>query len=342
MSKKSDIPRFIINLEDNPKERWKEVIEVYKEKIPKVISWMDEFLKGMVGEYMVGITKNLANNIIEKAINMNCMCYSDDIRAISELSGIKMGLIGLMQITYELFACCTTLIAENKEGKPIMIRTMDWEMDILKEMTIELDFRNSNGKTLFLATSWAGYVGILTGMKPKKYAVAINFRRTTGSMWENFQRIINSSWPVGFLVRHVLENMSSYDDALSYFKSALLIAPTYISIIGSKKGQSSIITRERDHVDNIIHLDSSNHSNPSPYLVQTNCDSFINSPYNYDILYSKKRLLQVENFFINSPSFDLNNLLLLFSSPPILNHSTIYLTYMVPRKKHFISLTHLK
>src|SRR3989338_3067638 len=113
--------------------------------------------------------------------------------------------------------------------------------------------------------------------------------------------------------------MSSYDDALSYFKSALLIAPTYISIIGSKKGQSSIITRERDHVDNIIHLDSSNHSNPSPYLVQTNCDSFI-----------------------NSPSFDLNNLLLLFSSPPILNHSTIYLTYMVPRKKHFISLTHLK
>jgi hypothetical protein len=41
---------------------------------------------------------------------------------------------------------------------------MDWEMMVLQQMTIEIEFRRNN-KPVFLATSWPGYIGVLTGMR---------------------------------------------------------------------------------------------------------------------------------------------------------------------------------
>lgn len=38
-------------------------------------------------------------------------------------------------------------------------------MEFLKPLTVEYDFRRNN-KTIFTAASWAGYVGVFTGLKP--------------------------------------------------------------------------------------------------------------------------------------------------------------------------------
>lgn len=54
-------------------------------------------------------------------------------------------------------------------------RTMDWESDFLTRMTVELDFQ-LGGKTVALATTWAGFVGVLTGMRPGAFSVSVNFR----------------------------------------------------------------------------------------------------------------------------------------------------------------------
>ncbi len=61
---------------------------------------------------------------------------------------------------------------------------MDWDADFLKAMTIECDFRRNNktvcvmipnehedsrlicGWQVFLATTWAGFIGVLTAVKP--------------------------------------------------------------------------------------------------------------------------------------------------------------------------------
>lgn len=42
---------------------------------------------------------------------------------------------------------------------------MDWDMPELQAITIEVEFQR-NYNTHFVATTWAGYVGILTGIKP--------------------------------------------------------------------------------------------------------------------------------------------------------------------------------
>jgi N-acylethanolamine-hydrolysing acid amidase len=99
---------------------------------------------------------------------------------------------------------------------------MDWDLPQLRDLTIEVKFfRNLNsfkkldfqkgGKTLFLASSWAGYVGVLTGVRPNSYSVSINFRRTEkGNLWQNIKQSLKGGWPTGFLVRVVLEEDNSF------------------------------------------------------------------------------------------------------------------------------------
>ncbi len=54
-------------------------------------------------------------------------------------------------------------------------------------MRLDVDFQK-NGQTIFKATTWVGYVGILTGMRvPDGYSVSVNFRHTGGSLTTNLK-----------------------------------------------------------------------------------------------------------------------------------------------------------
>lgn len=80
------------------------------------------------------------------------------------------------QVAYEAFAACTGVVVDG-EAHPLHIRTMDWDMPALAALTIEVDFVRAGAK-VFTATTWAGYVGVLTGVRPRGFSVAVNYRRT--------------------------------------------------------------------------------------------------------------------------------------------------------------------
>lgn len=94
---------------------------------------------------------------------------------------------------------------------------MDWGMEWLRPLTIEVDFRRG-GETQYVATTWVGYVGILTGMffsmkrnmrskscllgmRPYGYSVSVNFRVTSGAYWKNIKKAILRAWPIGICLR---------------------------------------------------------------------------------------------------------------------------------------------
>ena len=41
---------------------------------------------------------------------------------------------------------------------------MDWEMPELMPLTLEVEFRIKD-KPVFVTSTWAGYIGVLTGMR---------------------------------------------------------------------------------------------------------------------------------------------------------------------------------
>ncbi len=54
-------------------------------------------------------------------------------------------------------------------------------------LCLDVDFQK-NDQTIFKATTWVGYVGILTGMRVQDgYSVSVNFRHAGGALTTNIK-----------------------------------------------------------------------------------------------------------------------------------------------------------
>eukprot|EP01087_Luapelamoeba_hula_P012980 TRINITY_DN3676_c0_g1_i1.p1 TRINITY_DN3676_c0_g1~~TRINITY_DN3676_c0_g1_i1.p1 ORF type:complete len:385 (+),score=27.58 TRINITY_DN3676_c0_g1_i1:450-1604(+) len=234
--------------------------------------------------------------------------------------GIQVGELVMLQLVYEAAACCTSIIVEDESGIPLHIRTMDWEMPYLKGLTVDLDFMRG-GERVFSASSWAGYVGILTGVRPQCFSASVNFRITGEGYWQNVKKAISYNWPIGFLLREVLETAESFDRAVSYLANSALIAPVYFTVAGTQKGQGCIITRNRTEEEQ--RLDFSVYG----YLVQANIEHWNNNEDD-DILYSLERRALAHSLIQSLRSPTEGALWDLISNPPIFNPLTVSGTFM--------------
>jgi len=55
---------------------------------------------------------------------------------------------------------------------------------------------------LYMATTYAGYIGVLTGTRNGSFSVSGN-ERDEGKWWENLLSALEVSWPTFFLTRMV-------------------------------------------------------------------------------------------------------------------------------------------
>lgn len=319
------IPRFTVNLDEKPENRWNDVINEYKTKFNDVLNVMDRLLQGFTRTALTWLTWFYSEQVF----------YIDELKAISAKSGIELEKLIILQLCYELFACCTSILI-NEGEKIIHYRTMDWEMPALKDLTINVDFVK-NDKHIFSATTWAGYVGVMTGIKPDVCTLALNYRRSadSGSILTNLNKSINGAWPVGFLMRHLLETEISYDKIKNYLSNSSLIAPCYLTVGGVKSGEGVILCRTRDKTDKIQVLGNNDHD----FIVQTNIDydkEYDNTVPN--IMYSQQRIQSVKN--IMQDYGETNNVKFIiqrFSIWPIINETTIYATVMCCKQNKMYS-----
>ncbi len=72
----------------------------------------------------------------------------------------------LLHLAYEARQYCTAgVLVDAASGLPWLARTLDWELPLLRELTIDVIF--TRGATpVFRATTFAGYSGVLTAMRP--------------------------------------------------------------------------------------------------------------------------------------------------------------------------------
>lgn len=308
---------FIINLDLPPDERWRDVVDEYKDKFPRVIQEIDKILASS------GYLGNIVLWICNIFTFFGSIMYKQELKSIARMADIPLNKLILMQICYEMFSACTSLVMKRSDDTNVHFRTMDWEMDFLKDLTINVNFIR-NGKSVFRGVTWAGYVGIVTGMN-SYYSVALNYRRSNGTLMNNFMRTIAMKWPVGYLVRHTLENSwNKYEEALNIFSKYQLISPCYITLC-SADHDAVVIVRECDRVVQVRYLNS------MEYIVQTNCDDD-RDPNN--IMWSHERVGRVRQI-MNSFSVDgasVQKIFETFDGDPIINSHTIYKSVLIPKE----------
>ncbi len=64
-------------------------------------------------------------------------------------------------------------------------RNLDYGVPGLQNIAVNVNF-TSKGQTVYQGTTYAGYVGLLTGMKPGAFSLSIDERDTrNGTVWDN-------------------------------------------------------------------------------------------------------------------------------------------------------------
>ncbi|EFX76266.1 hypothetical protein DAPPUDRAFT_306210 [Daphnia pulex] len=285
------VPTYIINLDLPPRLRWSQLMADKKEftlnLLQDIKNYTESFFKGklfpLVDKYLPLVAETLPEP------------YLSELKGIAEIAGIELGEITLYNIFYEVFTLCTSVISQGANGKIYHGRNLDfglflgWDVknhtwlttEALRPLVVELDFQRG-GQTVYKSVNFAGYVGVLTGMKPQQFTLTLDERF---SMEGGFVGIIrwllgdrSANW-AGFLMRDVLEKADSYHQALSTLTTSKLLAPVYFILAGNASDQGVIITRGRIEAD-VLFMGRGSVSQVSTwFLVETNYDHWNQPPF---------------------------------------------------------------
>ncbi|MEQ2173552.1 hypothetical protein GOODEAATRI_033228, partial [Goodea atripinnis] len=113
----------------------------------------------------------------------------------------------------------------------------------------------------YFGTSFAGYVGLWTGMSPNKFTVSGDQRGT--EHWWNWWKNVVSAFlfhrsPVSWLVRETLEEAENFQEAVMRLSKTPLITGVYYIVGGVRAGEGVVITRDRKGPADIWPLDPLN------------------------------------------------------------------------------------
>lgn len=279
---------------------WNELVSHYKPKILIVLDKMRPLFSSYIGYVNAGLAVyRLTGGVI---------MYESEIKEIAKILEITFVECLLFQLTYELCSACTSGILKC-DDKDVMIRSMDWELPELKSLTVRIKVVE-NDKHLFDAISWAGFTGIFTGIRPNKYAIALNYRRSSNPNFiTNIMSVFKGYYPNAFFLRRLL---SECDDEESV-KSVKLISPSYITILSNKTKGTIIRDREPSNNRNF---------RQAPYI-QTNCDD-IGVGDNICLSYER---ISYMNKILHS-NLPLNSLINYIDQFPVNNEDTIYTVIM--------------
>nr|XP_060634567.1 acid ceramidase [Anolis sagrei ordinatus] len=279
---KGNVQKYIINLDLPPSERWVQLVTDKKAELKTMISSLKGMIKTLIHnkKYMAALESKLAwlGTTLPYPFN-------EEIKGIASATDTPLGDIVVFNIFYEIFTVCTSIVAEDTTGKLYHARNLDFGLflgwDIknsswsvtkeLKPLMASLDFQRNN-KTVFKSSNLAGYVGIVSGVKPGAFSLTLNERFSLdGGYIGLFEWIIGQrdGWWMSFLTRNVLENGTSYEDAKERLVNEKLLAPAYFILGGIKSGEGCIITRSRSATLDIWPLDI---KRGIWYLVETNYD----------------------------------------------------------------------
>jgi len=169
--------------------------------------------------------------------------YLDEIESVA--AGLPRGA-WFMNFCYEWG--CTTGVYDDQNGGVTMQRTLDWPFHGLGREIVVM--RQSGPKGDFYNITWPGFVGVITGMAPGRFAIAINQAplRSRGPWpvfvdWILDRLAVNKrvALPPAHLTRQVFEECRTFDEAVEKLLSTPTAVPAFFSVSGTKPGEACII-----------------------------------------------------------------------------------------------------
>jgi len=327
------MPQYTVNLDLPPLQRWNEVCSnsTYQGVVQYIVNTLVSFLGD--GAKEVAILGRVLNNLYFPQE------YAQELVGCAGSLGVDYGWLSILNIGYEVSDACTSMVAQTVDGKIYHARNMDfWEgmgfTASLREVLAEINF-TKGGKTQYIASTFVGFVGILTGMRPNGFSITINTRFYPDGLSELFYEVIaaiqekNASL-VTFLSRYVLAVEHDFEAAVENLSNIPLIADVYYTIAGISANQGAVISRNRLNATDVWRLQA-----PSRwYLVETNYDHWEQPPWFDDRVTPSTRAMNA----LGQSALTLKGMYDVMSIKPILNLQTVYTLLACPADNSYTSI----
>lgn len=177
-------PIFRIDLSQKPEDRYTELALAYQEKLPGLIALFNDLLEttGIPTKYhhLVNVVAKLLLRRLHSSVQ------TAELRGISKAVNVPMYLLVAFNVILDLLMGCTSGAVKSlnsrqpkSQARMLHFRTLDWLMDPLRSVIVQLDFVRSKSKTptkvIARSVTYCGYVGVLTGVR-EQLSLSLNFR----------------------------------------------------------------------------------------------------------------------------------------------------------------------
>jgi len=280
-----DVEWQIINLDTPPRERWTKIATKYKTQIRDLIQTLKDLANPVVADaaHWIDVIFGPLDDKLPQP-------YADELRGIADAVGLPLGEIVVYNIFYEIFTVCTSIVAQDPNGKLFHARNLDfglflgWDHEThnwaisqkLRSMVVNIMWTKNN-KLVYKSNNFAGFVGLYNGLKPNAFTLTANERfAAKGGYLGMLEWLIgqdpNGKW-MTWLARETMEEATSYDDAVNRLSNTPCLSPVYFIVGGVKPGEGCIIVRSLNATDLVVKLDPNNPKKPDGwYVLQTNYD----------------------------------------------------------------------
>jgi len=184
-------PRFTIDLSQTPEHRYDHVARRLAGRISSAdLAGLFSELVGALAPPLLARSLHLFARIVLRRV------YSSEetreLRGISAAAGVPVYLLVAFNVLLDLLLGCTSggvrveaadaraqggsRPSSLSSSRMLHFRTLDWGMDPLRKMVVELDFvRRQGGPVVATSVTYFGYVGVLTGVR-RGLSMSLNFR----------------------------------------------------------------------------------------------------------------------------------------------------------------------
>ena len=325
VGKDVELPRFTVDLDQPPEQRWTDIATQYTKELKETVAYF-----AVTYDELYAMLSILGGDV-DKYIPDS---YAGEIKGIASATGITAGEILFINIIYGLTAFgrkssssksllgCTSIVSQTESGHILHGRNLDYGISLLRDLAINVDFQVSE-VTTFTATTFAGYVGVLTGQKPNSFTISLD-ERDQGDWHGNVieAQKLGTRGFVSFKIRDLLEDdLSDFEKVVNTIAKTQFIAPFYAIVGGVSGDEGAIITHNRTTGIDVWRLNSTENR---WFILETNYDHWTPPPKSDDRRDPANEMMNDTG--LSNISSD--SIFKILSTPPVLNNGTIFTVLM--------------
>jgi hypothetical protein len=222
------IQELIIDLRRRPEDRWQLAPEQRRQARELLALYKAD----------LGIPPDLGEFLIASARGLVRADYWAELESLAGTLGIPVGDAVLCNFYYDALKVvlgCTAFAVDSLSGV-LHARNLDWwtESEALSRYTTVCNFVGAAAGE-FTTVGWPGFIGAFSGIAPGRFSVTLNAVLS-------LEPAIPAT-PVVLVLRSVLEEARSFDEALSMLSAASLPSDSLLLLTGTRAGEHVVIER---------------------------------------------------------------------------------------------------